>query len=51
VDQWLFDYLHKGRLAEAAWAGFLKARKLGYYKILEYLKTGMITQDTSPLKR
>jgi hypothetical protein len=51
ADQWLFDYLHKGRLAEAAWAGFLKARKLGYHKILEYLHTGMITQDTSPLKR
>jgi hypothetical protein len=51
THQWLFDYLHKGRFAEAAWAGFLKARKLGYYKILEYMRTGTITQDTSPVKR
>ncbi len=51
THQWLFDYLHKGRFAEAAWAGFLKARKLGYHKIMEYLQTGVISHDTSPLNR
>ena len=40
TDQWLFDMLHKGRLAEAAWAGFLKARKRGTYNIKEFLETG-----------
>ena len=40
TDQWLFDMLDKGRLAEAAWAGFLKARKRGTYNIKEFLETG-----------
>ncbi len=51
AHQWLFDYLRKGRLADAAWAGFLKARKRGTYAIVEYLKTGKFVHDTSPLHR
>ncbi len=51
TDQWLFDFLNKGRLAEAAWAGFLNARKLGTYKILEILTTGNMTDDDSPILR
>ena len=27
TNQWLLDLLNKGRLAEAAWNGFLKGRK------------------------
>ena len=27
--EWLFDLRESGRLAEAAWDGFLKVRKLG----------------------
>ncbi|MGE5682904.1 MAG: DUF6938 domain-containing protein [Bacillota bacterium] len=51
TDQWLFDYLNSGRLAEAAWAGFLKVRKLGTYKIMEVLKTGKMTDGASPVLR
>lgn len=51
AHQWLFDYLRKGRLADAAWAGFLKARKRGTYAIIDYLKTGAFTYNTSPLHR
>ncbi len=51
VDQWLFDLLKEGRLAEAAWDAFLKARKYGTYKIYEVLKTGTMTRETSVLKR
>ena len=51
TDQWLFDSLEKGRLAEAAWSGFLKARKLGTFKILEMLDTGKITSEKSPVMR
>lgn len=51
TDQWLFDLLNKGRLAEAAWSGFLKARKLGIYKILEVLETGKMTREDSPILR
>jgi hypothetical protein len=40
ADQWLFDLLNKGRLAEAAWAGFLKARKKGTFKIINILNNG-----------
>ncbi len=51
TDEWLFDLLREGRLAEAAWDGFLKARKVGTYKILDLLKTGSMPRDPSPLKR
>jgi hypothetical protein len=51
TDQWLFDLLVNGRLAEAAWAGFLKARKLGTYKIQDMLRHGKIVEDDSPLLR
>lgn len=51
TDQWLFEYLNKGWLAEAAWSGFLKVRKLGTYKILEILKTGKMTHEDSPVLR
>jgi hypothetical protein len=51
TGEWLFDLLNAGRLAEAAWSGFLKARKCGTYKILDILKTGTMQRDPSPLKR
>lgn len=51
TDEWLFDYLKKGHIAEAAWSGFLKARKLGIYKIREVLETGAMKQEDSPLLR
>jgi hypothetical protein len=51
ADQWLFDWLDNGRLAEAAWSGFLKARKLGTYKILEVLSTGTMNRTGSPVIR
>ena len=44
TDQWLFDMLHKGRLAEAAWAGFLKARKKGVFNIENFLKYGHLPE-------
>ncbi|HKI79913.1 MAG TPA: hypothetical protein VKA26_15330 [Ignavibacteriaceae bacterium] len=51
ADQWLFDWLNKGRLAEAAWDGFLKARKLGIYNIEDILQTGKMTKLNSPVLR
>lgn len=51
TDQWLHDLLSKGILAEMAWSGFLKARKMGTYKIIEILKTGRMTHSNSPVFR
>ncbi len=51
TDQWLFDLLRAGRLADAAWDGFLKARKYGTYKIHEILRTGTMERETSVLRR
>jgi hypothetical protein len=51
TNEWLFDRLHDGLLAEMAWSGFLKARKLGTYKILEVLRDGKMTRDPSPVMR
>jgi len=51
TNQWLFDMLKKGRLAEAAWNGFLKGRKYGTYNILDFLETGTFNSSNDPLKR
>ena len=51
TDQWLYDLLSKGTLAECAWDGFLKARKLGLYKIREVIETGKFVSETSPVIR
>ncbi len=48
-DEWLFDLRRKGRLAEAAWNGFLKGRKLGAYFIEEIIATGTFTPGERPL--
>jgi hypothetical protein len=49
--EWLFDLRENGRLAEAAWDGFLKARKLGTYKIERLIRTGEFTEGASPLEQ
>jgi hypothetical protein len=51
TNQWLFDLLNRGRLAEAAWNGFLKARKIGTYNILDFLESGSFISSNDPLKR
>ncbi|MEI8217791.1 MAG: hypothetical protein WCG51_01915 [Elusimicrobiota bacterium] len=51
TDEWLFDLRESGVLAEAAWDGFLKGRKLGTYKIEELIQTGTLTPGNSPLER
>jgi hypothetical protein len=51
TNEWLFDRLNDGLFAEMAWSGFLKARKLGTYKILEVLQDGKMTRDPSPVIR
>lgn len=37
VGEWLFDWLHSGRLAARAMHGFLYAQKTGPYKIMDVL--------------
>lgn len=51
TDQWLYDLLSNGTIADMAWSGFLKARKRGTEKIIEVLKTGTMTRSNSPLDR
>jgi hypothetical protein len=51
TDQWLFDMLDNGTFADAGWSGFLKARKLGTYRIREILDNGKMSQTNSPLQR
>jgi hypothetical protein len=51
ASEWLVDLLSDGRLAEAAWDGFLKARKYGTYKIAELVRTGAMSRESNPLKR
>jgi hypothetical protein len=49
--EWLMDYLNSGRLAQAAWDGFLYARKMGTYKIISLLNKGYMDKGYSPLNR
>lgn len=51
TDQWFFELLRKGRLADAAWSGFLKVRKLGTYKIMEIIETGKMSHENSAVLR
>lgn len=51
TDQWLYDLLNKGTLAEFAWDGFLKARKLGTFKIIEMIRNGKLSAETHPVLR
>jgi hypothetical protein len=49
--EWLTDMLNDGVLAEKAFSGFIKNRKLGVYKIEEVLETGKMGRETHPLRR
>lgn len=51
TDQWLYDLLNRGTLAESAWDGFLKARKLGTFKIKQVLEKGHLEKETHPVLR
>lgn len=51
TDQWLYDLLNRGTLAESAWDGFLKARKLGTFKIKQVLEKGFLEKETHPVLR
>ena len=51
THEWLFDLREDGKLASAAWDGFLKARKLGTYKIEELIRTGTVSQSLHPLEQ
>jgi len=51
TDQWLYDLLNRGTLAESAWDGFLKARKLGTFKIKQVLEKGYLEKETDPVMR
>lgn len=49
--EWLTDMLADGVLAEKAFNGFLKNRKLGVFKIEEVLRTGTMIRERHPLRR
>lgn len=51
TEQWLYDLLENGTIADMAWSGFLKARKLGTEKIFEILQSGNMNRSNSPLER
>jgi len=51
THQWLFEMMNDGYIADMAWSGFLKARKLGTVRIMEVLDTGSMTRSNSPLER
>jgi len=44
VDEWLFDFLNSGWLAEAAMRGFLNAPKMGTYNIKNIVLHGKVNE-------
>ncbi len=51
ASEWLTDLLTNGRFADMAWLGFLRARKLGYYHILDVMSSGSFERSDHPLLR
>ena len=51
AGEWLNDLRVSGVLAEAAWDGFLKGRKLGAYHIKELITRGKFRDGVTPLDR
>jgi len=51
TDQWLFDALRRGTLAECAWDGFLKSRKLGSFNVRHVLEHGYLERPNDPVMR
>ena len=51
ANEWLIELLKNGRFADMAWLGFLRARKLGTYHILDVLETGTFERSDHPLAR
>lgn len=51
TNQWLYDLLNRGILAESAWDGFLKARKFGTFKIKQVLEKGYLEKNADPVMR
>jgi hypothetical protein len=51
THEWLFDLRENGRLAEAAWDGFLKVRKLGTFHIEDLVRTGTFDRSQHPLEQ
>lgn len=51
ADEWLFDLRDTGRLAEMAWDGFLKGRKLGTFFIGDLVQTGVFSVGHGPMER
>lgn len=49
--EWIKDYFYDGHFAQAAWDGFLYARKMGVYKIQEVLNTNTLVREVSPVRR
>jgi hypothetical protein len=50
-SEWLLDLRNSGRFAESAWDGFLKARKLGAFKIERLVRGDTIKEGRTPLER
>lgn len=48
ASKWFTEMLKKGRFAEAALNGFMKARKYGTYHIMDYLATGDFEKSLDP---
>lgn len=51
ADHWLFDSLRRGTLAECAWDGFLKTRKLGTFNVRRVIENGYLERAYDPVMR
>jgi hypothetical protein len=51
AGEWLQDLLTNGRFADMAWLGFLRARKLGMYHMLDVIEHGRMERSDNPLRR
>ena len=45
INEWLFDWVNKGILAQAAWEGYIEAPKNGTYNIEKVVLEGKEEKD------
>lgn len=49
ANSWLIEMLENGKLVEAAWSGFVLAKKYGSYRIMDFIETGCFNEKYNNL--
>lgn len=51
INKWISYLLNSGKLAEAAFNGFMNGRKYGTFNIIDFLEKGSLVSGNDPFSR